>query len=127
MASLQATFEISGWDENPVQEWDGGKLTRASVTKRYSGDIEGEAVLEYLLAYGPDGTASFVGLERVSGSAGGRECGLVLQEIGTFAEGTARAALTVVGGSGAFEGAAGTGELVADPAGRVTLELAGGG
>lgn len=40
---LQATFEVVDWDEKPVEEWDGGTLTRAVVRKRYSGDIEGDA------------------------------------------------------------------------------------
>jgi hypothetical protein len=123
---LRATFDIAGWDESPVEEWEGGKLTRASVKKRYSGDIEGEAVLEYVLTYAPDGTAPFVGLERVTGVAGGRRGALVLQQVGVFADGAAKATLTVVGSSGEFEGASGTGEMVADPGGRVTLDLSVG-
>ena len=47
---MKATFEIQSWDEKPFAEWDDGKVTKASITKRYSGDIEGDAVLEYLLA-----------------------------------------------------------------------------
>ena len=121
--ALHATFEIEKWDENPVEAWEGGKLTRASVSKRYSGDIEGEAVLEYLLSYRPDGTAAFVGIERVTGAAGGRRGTLVLRQVGTFADGAARADLAVVGAFGEFDGASGTGDLVADPAGRVTLDL----
>ena len=120
---LHATFEIVNWDEKPVEEWEGGKLTRASVSKRYSGDIEGDAVLEYVMSYGPDGTAAFVGLERVTGTAGGRQGGLVLQQVGMFADSAAKATLTVVGGSGELDGAGGSGDMVADPSGRVTLDL----
>jgi Protein of unknown function (DUF3224) len=122
--TLQATFEIGSWDEAPVQEWEGGRLTRASVTKRYSGDVAGEARLEYLLAYRADGTAAFVGIERVTGTADGNSGGLVLQQVGNFADGAATADLTVLAGSGELEGASGTGDLIADPAGRVTLRLA---
>ena len=124
---MQATFEIRGWDESPVCEWDGGKLTHAAVTKAYAGDIEGDAVLEYLLAYRSDGTAGFVGIERITGKAGGRDGGLVLRQVGEFADGVAKATLTVIGGSGGFAGATGDGELVADPGGRVTLDLSPGG
>ena len=123
---LEATFDIANWDEKPVEEWDGGKLTRASVSKRYSGDIEGDAVLEYLMAYRPDGTAAFVGIERITGQAGGRTGGLVVQQAGNFADGAAKATLTVVDASGELAGATGTGDLVADPAGRITLDLAVG-
>lgn len=120
---LHATFDIARWEEIPIQEWEGGKLTRASIVKRYSGDIEGEAVQEYLMSYGPDGGASFVGIERMDGTAGGRSGVLVLREVGRFTGGAARATVTVVGGSGALEGASGTGEMVADPAGRISLGL----
>ena len=121
---LDATFEIVKWDETPVEEWDGGKLTHASIVKRYAGDVEGDARQEYLMSYAADGTASFVGLERVNGRAAGRAGALVLQQVGRFAEGAARASLSVVGATGGLEGARGTGEMVADPAGRVTLDLA---
>jgi hypothetical protein len=120
---MQATFEISSWDETPVQEWDGGKLTKAAITKKYAGDIEGDAVLEYILAYRPDGTAAFVGIERITGSADGRRGALVLQQVGNYADGAATADLTVVGSSGDLGGAQGSGTMVADPSGRVTLDL----
>jgi hypothetical protein len=123
---MEATFEISGWDEQPVSEWDGGKLTHAAITKTYAGDIEGDAVLEYVLAYRSDGTAGFVGIERITGKAGDREGGLVLRQVGEFADGAAKATLTVIGGTGGFEGASGEGDLVADPSGRVTLDLSAG-
>jgi hypothetical protein len=120
---MQATFEIRSWDEHPVREWDGGKLTHAAITKTYTGDIEGDAVLEYLLAYRADGTAGFVGIERITGRAGDRQGGLVVRQVGEFADGAAKATLTVVDGTDAFAGATGAGELIADPSGRVTLEL----
>jgi hypothetical protein len=120
---LDATFEIAGWDEKSLVEWEGGKLTRASVSTKYAGGVEGGSVLEYLMSYGPDGSVTYVAMERVNGTVGGRSGGLVLRHIGTFADGAAKSDLTVVGGSGDFEGAAGTGNMVADPAGRVSLDL----
>jgi hypothetical protein len=123
---MEATFEISSWDETAFEEWDDGKLSRAVIAKTYSGDIEGDAVLEYVMAYRADGTAAFVGIERITGTVDGREGGLVVQGVGNFADGAAVATLTVVGGSGALAGAEGTGEMVADPSGRVTLELSAG-
>lgn len=120
---LDATFDIVTWEETPVEEWEGGKLTRASIVKRYAGGIEGEARQEYLMSYAADGSATFVGLERVQGSAGGRAGTLVLQQVGRFVDGAARASLAVVGAGGDLAGSSGSGEMVADPAGRVTLEL----
>ena len=120
---LDAMFDIAGWDEQPFAEWEGGKLTRASVSTKYAGGIEGGSVLEYLMSYGPDGSVTYVGMERVNGTAGGRQGGLVLRHIGTFADGAAKSELTVVGGSGEFEGASGTGRMEAAPSGSVSLDL----
>jgi hypothetical protein len=120
---LEATFEIADWDEKPIVEWEGGKLTRASVSTKYAGGIVGGSVLEYLMSYGPDGSVAYVGMERVNGTAGGRPGGLVLRHIGTFTDGVAKSDLTVVGGSGELADAGGSGSMVADPGGRVTLDL----
>ena len=93
------------------------------MSTKYAGDIEGQSVLEYLMSYGADGAVAYVGIERVTGAAGGRKGGLVLRHIGTFTDGAAKSELTVVGGSGDFEGTTGAGSMVADPGGRVSLDL----
>ena len=96
-----ATFEIVAWDEKPYDEFEGGrKLTRASVKKALHGDIEGKSSLEYLMVYDQDGSASFVGMERVVGRVGDRSGSFVLQHSGTFANGIAKSAWFVVPGSG---------------------------
>ncbi len=101
-----ATFNY-GWDnldEKPYNEIEGTpKLTRVKVTKTYHGDIEGESTLEYLMMYRQDETASFVGLERVVGSLGGRSGTFVLQHKGTFEGGKAKVECFVVSGSGTGE------------------------
>ena len=85
----------------PYEEIGGGaKLTRASVIKSFSGDIEGEGKVEYLMAYRADGTASFVGMERVVGRLAGRSGSFVLEHRGTFEGGTAKITWNVVPGSG---------------------------
>jgi hypothetical protein len=121
---IQATFEIKSWDEEPFDEADGvAKLTRASVTKEYSGEADGTAVTEWLMAYQPDGSAVFVGLERITGTIAGRQGSVVLQHLGTFADGVAKAELTVLSGSDELTGAAGRGTFVADPSGRISLTI----
>ncbi len=96
-----ATFQVKSWDEKPYDEIDEGpKLTRASVTKSFRGDIEGEGTLEYLMIHRDDGSASFVGLERVVGRVGDRSGSFVLQHSGTFEGGTAKVTWFVVPGSG---------------------------
>ena len=121
---LSATFEIKGWDEQPFDDAAGvSKLTSASVAKVYGGDIDGSSATEWLMAYRPDESAAFVGLERIQGTIGGRRGSLVLQHVGNFADGAAKAKLTIVTGTDELEGATGGGELVADPAGRITLDV----
>jgi hypothetical protein len=96
-----ATFQVKSWDEKPYHEIDDGpSLTRASVTKSFSGDIVGDSTLEYLMMYRTDGSASFIGLERVVGRLGDRLGSFVLQHSGTFEGGTAKATWFVVPGSG---------------------------
>ena len=96
-----ATFELKSWEEKPYDEMEGGpKLTRASITKSFKGDIQGEGTLEYLMVYRDDGSASFVGLERIVGCVGDRSGSFVLQHSGTFEGGTAKATFFVVPGSG---------------------------
>jgi len=64
--TANARFAIKSWEEKPYNEsTDLPKLTRASVSKTYTGDIAGEAHVEYLMMYRSDGSATFVGLERV--------------------------------------------------------------
>ena len=95
-----ARFAIKNWDEKPYSEESGQpKLTRASVTKTLTGDIEGAGQVEYLMMYRSDGTASFVGLERVTGKVGGRSGSFVLQRTGVFEGGLAKESYSVVPGS----------------------------
>ena len=61
--TANARFAIKSWDEKPYSEGqDLPKLTRASVSKTYSGDITGEGQVEYTMMYRSDGSATFVGL-----------------------------------------------------------------
>jgi hypothetical protein len=98
--SANARFAIKTWDEKPYSEGkDRPKLTRASVTKTYTGDIEAEAQVEYLMMYRGDGSASFVGLEQVVGGMGGRIGTFVLQRSGIFENGQAKESYSVIPGS----------------------------
>jgi hypothetical protein len=99
--TANARFAIKSWDEKPYSEGQHQpKLTRASVTKTYSGDIEGEAHVEYLMMYRGDGSATFVGLERVIGRIGDRTGSFVLQRTGVFESGEAKESYEVISGSG---------------------------
>jgi hypothetical protein len=110
--TANARFAIQSWDEKPYGEGeDQPRLTRASVTKTYTGDIEGSGQVEYLMMYRSDGSAAFVGLERVVGRIGGKAGTFVLQRIGTFASGQAKESYSVIPGSatGDLQGLVGDG------------------
>lgn len=97
------TFKFTRWDETPYSEIEGGtKLTHASVTNTFRGDIEGEGTLNYLMAY-PGGDVSFIGFEQIVGHLAGRKGSFVLQHRGTFAVGAATCTWSVVPGSGTGE------------------------
>lgn len=99
-----AWFAIKAWDEKPYSEGkDLPRLTRASVKKTFTGDIEGEGHVEYLMMYRSDGTATFVGLERVVGRIAGKTGTWVLQRIGVFENGQAKESYSVVPGSATGE------------------------
>lgn len=100
MKRANARFAIKSWEEKPYSEGqDRPKLTRASVTKTYTGDIEAEAHVEYLMMYRSDGSASFVGLERVVGRIGDKTGSFVLQRTGVFENGQAKESYAVIVGS----------------------------
>jgi hypothetical protein len=102
--SANARFAITSWDEKPYSEGqDRPKLTRASVTKTYSGDIEGEGQVEYLMMYRSDGSAACVGLERVAGRLAGRTGSFVLQRTGVFEGGQAKESYAIIPGSATGE------------------------
>ena len=99
-----ARFAIKSWDEKPYSEGpDLPRLTRASVTKTFTGDIEGEGQVEYLMMYRSDGSATYVGLERVVGRVGGKTGTFVLQRIGVFERGQAKESYSVIPGSATGE------------------------
>src|SRR5574341_1150737 len=95
-----ARFAIKKWDETAYSEGqDLPKLTRASVTKTFTGEIEGDGQVEYLMMYRSDGSATFAGLERVIGRIGAKSGTFVLQRIGVFEGGQAKESYSVVPGS----------------------------
>jgi hypothetical protein len=123
---LKATFGIDTWDEQPIDVRDAtSTMTRVIATKTYEGDISGTSFTEWVMSYASNGTATFVGLERIVGVIGERAGTVVLQHVGTFADGAATAELTVAPGaaSGELEHVTGTGSFTADPAGSVALQL----
>jgi hypothetical protein len=120
MATATGTFEISSMGEDAYHEVEGEpKLARANGAQRFTGDLEGEGSVEWLVCYLPDGGARFTGFQRIEGSIGGRAGSFVAEATadhdGTQSKGT----WTIIAGSGAGElsAIAGTGTFEAFKAG----------
>jgi hypothetical protein len=112
--TVTAQFAIKEWDEKPYSEGDGlPKLSRATVKKTFTGDITGESQVEYLMMYRADKSATFVGLERFTGTIAGRSGTFVLKRDGVFEAGRAKESYTIIADSG-------TGELVGISGGGTT-------
>jgi hypothetical protein len=126
MTTANATFQVTGWDEQTYGELDGsGKLTQASVQQAISGDIEGSSDVRWLMAYTADDRAEFVGVQTVTGALGDKSGTFVLRSVGTFDGKQAIGELTVVEGSGTGDlaGIAGTGRFEAPMGDTATVTL----
>ncbi|MCG8403967.1 MAG: DUF3224 domain-containing protein [Phycisphaerales bacterium] len=99
--AANAFFKTVKWEDTTYDEVDEGpSLARANVIKAYEGSIEGEGTLEMMMMCRSDGSASFVGMERVKGRVEGRQGSFVFLHRGTFEAGQVKATWEVVPGSG---------------------------
>lgn len=96
------SIEVRTYEPTPyLKGVDGGPdLVRIEVAEQFRGDIEGEGVVRFLQTSFPDGTASFVGVEQVTGSVGGRHGTFVLQDAGILRDAVVHGTWFVVPGSG---------------------------
>jgi hypothetical protein len=107
------------------QPADGPALVRIQVVETFSGEIEGEGVAEFLQVARGEDEASFVGVERVTGTVGGRSGTFVLQDQGTLHGTTVSGSWFVVPGSGTGElaGLRGEGGFTAELGQRADITL----
>jgi hypothetical protein len=97
-------IEVKTYEPKPYEEpSDGPQLVEIHVTETFAGDIEGEGAVRFLQAVRADGSASFVGIERVDGRVGDRRGTFLLQDAGTLEGTTVSGQWFVVPGSGTGE------------------------
>ncbi len=116
MTKASGAFEVLTAAEDPIDELGGGvKRTHASGTQAFSGDIEGDGSIHWLMLYRGDKTAHLVGLQRITGSVGGSRGSFVIAAEGDHDGAASEIAWTVVRGSGTGDlaGIGGTGRMVA--------------
>jgi hypothetical protein len=98
-------IEVQSWDPQAYDQASDGAptLVEVHVTETFTGDIEGQGTVRILQTVRPDNSASFVGVERVSGRLGGRSGSFVLQDQGTLEANHVKGTWFVVPGSGSGE------------------------
>jgi hypothetical protein len=105
-------FEVTGWNPVPYDESiESAKLSRVTITKTFTGALEGESTAEGLFCGCDDGSASYVVLERVTGKLDGREGTFVMQHGGIVNKGEVQGQFgDIIPGSGTdgFAGIGGT-------------------
>jgi len=126
MATASGTFEVLSGDETPIHEAEGEpRSTHASGTQRFSGDIEGDGSIDWLMCYLPAGGARMVGLQRISGTIGSRSGTVIIDVVGDHDGKASQAVWHVVDGSGtgALAGIRGEGRFEAPGGAAVAYHL----
>lgn len=125
MNNAKGEFKISIGYEDPYRAWEPGKLTRAGGDQEFSGAISGKGHVEWLMCYGADGAAAYVGLQEIDGTLDGHTGAFVLSATGHFDGKRSEGTWTVVPGSGRGElaGITGSGGFKAGPGPQATYQL----
>jgi Protein of unknown function (DUF3224) len=126
MAKAKGSFEVTSFNEDAYEERDGGaKLTHAWGDQAFSGDIEGDGAVHWLMSYGTDKKAHFVGIQRIKGEIGGRSGSFIIESTGGFDGAASRGTWSVISGSGSGDLASisGKGSFEAPGGPKATYEL----
>jgi Protein of unknown function (DUF3224) len=126
MATANGEFEVGNMREETLAELpDGGKLTHAGGDQAFTGGLEGNGVVDWLMFYRADMSARFVGMNRFEGTLDGRKGTLVIEAIGDFTgqgstgqwrmvEGSGTGELQGLRGQGTFRASKGGAEFTLD-------------
>jgi hypothetical protein len=106
------TYEPTTYEQPP----DAPALVEIHVTEEFSGDITAAGSVRFLQTLRADGSASFCGIERVTGKLAGRTGSFLLQDAGTVAGNLVTGTWFVVPGStsGELNGLRGEGGFEAE-------------
>jgi hypothetical protein len=126
MTKASGRFLVTGGGEDPYDALAGSlRLTHASGTQRFEGELAGDGAVHWLMLYRPDKSARFVGLQEFRGSLDGRTGSFVATADGSH-DGTGSAIrFEIIDGSGGdgLAGITGRGTLTASgPTGRYELD-----
>jgi hypothetical protein len=102
------TCSVTKWDEKDFSLLPGEmKITKADIEYTITGDIEGMAVVQYVMFYSHfnnsdphESSAKYVGLIQFSGNISGKPGSFVLEDNGTFKSGSADSKIKIINNSG---------------------------
>jgi hypothetical protein len=126
MVKARGSFEITSMNEDTYEDrGSGAKLTHAWGEQTFSGDVEGDGSVHWQMSYRADGTAHYVGLQRIRGEIGGRRGSFVIEATGDYDGAASRGSWSVVAdsGTGGLEAIRGTGSFEAPSGPEATYEL----
>ena len=104
MTTAAGTFEVLTGGEDAYHEADGEpRLTHANGSQRFSGAIEGDGSIEWLMCYLPAGGARMVGHQRIDGSVDGRRGSFLIEAVGQHDGKASTATWRIIDGSGTGE------------------------
>lgn len=112
------SFEVTLTPQKPEEGAPSDAPGRMLINKRFSGNLTGSSWGEMLSSVSSvQGSASYVAMERVTGSLAGREGGFVLVHRGFMRRGAPELSVTVApdSGTGALTGLTGTMQINISP------------
>ena len=71
-------FEITRWDQSTYDDSAGLELGRATVGKKFTGELEGTSSAELIMVATPEGPAAYTAVERFTGTLAGRDGSFVM-------------------------------------------------
>jgi hypothetical protein len=109
-------IEVQSYEPRVYDQVEGGPdVAEIHVSESFHGDIEGEGVVRFLQVSRTDGSASFVGMERVRGRIAQRSGTFLLQDAGTLKAGTVSGGFVILrSGTGQLDGLRGEGGFSAE-------------
>jgi hypothetical protein len=119
MTTTTGRFDLTSWEDEPIDDGEGATLVRARNTKSFEGGIVGTSAAELLQAVAGETAAAYVAVERVTAAVDGRKGTFVLRHSALVHGESGDMLVDVVPGSG-------TGELTG-LTGTLTIARSDGG
>lgn len=128
MIEAKATFEVTAWEP---QNWsfeamDPTAVNQTRVVKEFLGDLEGVGEAQLLTVQSNEGDATYVAMERITGTLHGKQGSFALGHSATIENHERVAGMVVIvpsSGTGELVGIRGDGEFRIDPDGGHHLTL----